>query len=153
MERSEREVEADIACAVDSLPWVEGVYVLQPSLEAASHLDVLTFAVVLTAYDIRELVQTHPALLIATGTRELTGRVLYVNGATDASAPYRGGGRSTISASVKTRPEMANRFVFLAGERAMALTPPASVRGRVLVRPVDVDAVRSLLRDLPRADA
>jgi CheY-like chemotaxis protein len=45
----------------------------------------------------------------------------------------------------KERPAMAARIVFLAAPHAIAGAPPSSAMGRVLPRPVDVEAVRNLL--------
>jgi len=46
---------------------------------------------------------------------------------------------------VKTRPELGARMAFLASARAVAEAPPSSALGRVVARPVTVEAVRQLL--------
>lgn len=80
-----REVEAEIACALEGLAWVGGVYRLDPSELARASRDEYRLAIQLVPYDIDRLVKTHYAVLVATGDQETTGRVLYVNGATLAS--------------------------------------------------------------------
>ena len=82
--RFSREVEADVAVAVEAFPWVGGVYALELSELADAHPDALRLAIILSPYRIRELVQTHYALLTATGAYDVTGRVLYVD---DSSQP------------------------------------------------------------------
>lgn len=82
-----RETEADVAAAVEGFPWITGVYALNLSGLASEHPDALSFAIVLSPYSIGELVQTHYALLNATGERAITGRVLYVNGAMPSPVP------------------------------------------------------------------
>jgi hypothetical protein len=46
------------------------------------------------------------------------------------------------------RPDMARRIVFLASETAIAQAPPSSASGRVLMRPIEAEAVRALLQAL-----
>ncbi|HVH43427.1 MAG TPA: hypothetical protein VM925_13830 [Labilithrix sp.] len=83
----ERDFEIDVAATVARFPWVDGVFALRLSPEAKKHSDILTIAIVLQPYDIERLVQTHYALLAATDDYEVTGRILYVNGANPSPAP------------------------------------------------------------------
>ncbi len=72
-----RDLEHDVALAVEAFPWVEGCYALASS-DASAHPDALTMAVLLSPYGVREVVQTHYAVLTATRSREETRRIMYV---------------------------------------------------------------------------
>ncbi len=92
-----REIEADLLCAIAGFPWIDGVYALQPAPSAREDPNVLTIAIVLAPYDIQELVQTHYAILAATGSYDLPGRILYVNGAARAPVPLARARRLSIN--------------------------------------------------------
>lgn len=93
---ADREIAADVTVAVDAFPWVDGVYALSLSDAASAHPDALSFAITLCPYGITELVQTHYAVLVATGTHEVTGRVLYVNCAMPSPTPLGRARRITL---------------------------------------------------------
>jgi CheY-like chemotaxis protein len=50
----------------------------------------------------------------------------------------------------KAKPDLASRFFFLANASAIASAPPSSASGRVLARPVDLEAVRALVESRAR---
>lgn len=95
------EIAAQIVVAAEAMPWVEGVYALAPSAEAAAHPDAVTLAVVLAPYRIRDLVKTHYAIVSATGGHD--ARVMYVNGAASTPVPMRGARRVRLAKEARER--------------------------------------------------
>lgn len=79
-----REVQIAVACAA---PWADGVFELDPSPRALDHPDVLGLAIVLSPYDVNELVRTHAAVMDAIGERAIAGRILYVDAAARPPVP------------------------------------------------------------------
>ncbi|HSO35025.1 MAG TPA: response regulator [Labilithrix sp.] len=112
--RFDPEIEADIAAAVEGFAWVEAVYTLTMSDAASAHPDALSFAIVLAPYGINELVKTHYAVLVATGSRAATGRVLYVNGAMAPPTPLARARR--IASSPEERESARRRIAQRRGE-------------------------------------
>jgi len=55
------------------------------------------------------------------------------------------GGSKVFKMVAQQKPDAASRMVFVAEAAQVSAAPPASVRGRVLPRPVDATAVRELL--------
>lgn len=55
------------------------------------------------------------------------------------------GGSKVFKMVAQQKPDAASRMVFVAEAAQVSAAPPASVRGRVLARPVDANAVRELL--------
>jgi hypothetical protein len=98
-----RELLADVSVAVADLDFVEGVHELQPHPDARAHPDALLLAIVLSPYTIRSLVQVHYSVLTETEDRQLTGRVLYVNGDRAMPFPMRGAVRVRPSAGERER--------------------------------------------------
>jgi hypothetical protein len=99
-----QELEADVACAAESFPWVTGVYALDSTTTARSHPDAFAFAVVLSPYDLRHLAQTHYALVVGVGGQapeQVTGRVLYVDGTTRMPTPMHRARRIVLSAAAR----------------------------------------------------
>jgi CheY-like chemotaxis protein len=94
----DRDIEADVTAAVDGFPWVDGVYVLSQTDLTRAHPDALSFAIVLSPYRINELVEAHYAVLAATGTHEVAGRVLYVDGAMLTHLPLARARRIVLTA-------------------------------------------------------
>ncbi len=87
-----RELEVDVACAAME---VEGVASVHGIDSPSDHPDRLTFAVVLSDYSIRKLVETHYALLARTD-HSVAGRVLYVDGAGQPPRPMMHSRRLTV---------------------------------------------------------
>jgi CheY-like chemotaxis protein len=74
-----RDLDVDVLCALERLPFVAEV-LARDDVGA----DAVRFAVVLRPFTIRQLVEAHYALLVAT-SHDVTGRVLYVDA--DGYAP------------------------------------------------------------------
>jgi CheY-like chemotaxis protein len=85
-----REVEVDVAFALERLPAVVGVYALSPllSAELAAHPDAVIFAVALRPYTITNLVEAQYAVLAVT-SYDTCGRMLYVNAEGALPTPMR----------------------------------------------------------------
>ncbi len=98
-----RENEEDVAAALEGLVWVESVHVLDLGPRAQLDENPLDFAVVLAPYAIDSLVQTHYALVSATGGRELPGRVLYVDAGMPPPVPLRRGRRLVVGPVERAR--------------------------------------------------
>lgn len=128
----DRDVEAELVCALEGLPWVSGVYRLDPSEIARATRDEYRLAIQLVPYDIDRLVKTHYAVLVATGDREVTGKVLYVNGATVSPTPLRRA--SKISPSFEERRAASER---IATRREEAVRREAA--GAYVVRAADLE--------------
>ena len=82
-----RDIEADIACAIEPFSFVTAIFALDLHPAAHKHPDALGLVIVLWPYDVRKLVQTHYAVLLATATHDVTGRILYVNGEATPPGP------------------------------------------------------------------
>ncbi len=70
-----REIELDILAAMERVSSIEGVYSLADGAPAGE--DAYLFAVGFESYGIGQLVSAHYAMLLATGSHAVTGRVLY----------------------------------------------------------------------------
>lgn len=137
---STRDIRADIACAAEGFAWVEGVFELDPSEAGPATDDAYELAVVLFPFEQGCIVQTHYTLLIATGNRAATGKVLYVS--------------STHLPTVMRR---ANRIVLSPEERARAQARVAERKeasakreasGAYVVRPSDVETAFGRLDEM-----
>jgi len=157
------EQEADIAYAVEKFPWVK-------SLQAVE-TDAFVIAIALVPYGLDELVKTHHAVMRAIGERDVSGRVLYVDGATwqpPMSARTRAVTLSAIEREAAAKRaegqgaadlEKAFRFVVERVEKeapppfsldgAIELSPPR--KKRVLVADDD-PTTRTALRDVTDFD-
>jgi len=93
--RPTRQQEVDIAYALESSPYVLGVYALTVPASAWVTDDALPFGVVLQPYTGESLASSHFALLHAT-SYAMTGRVLYADGACQRSRLFENGRRLTV---------------------------------------------------------
>lgn len=138
-----RDIRADIACAAEGFAWVEGVFELEPSAEGPATDDAYELAVVLFPFEQSCIVQTHYALLIATGNRAATGKVLYVS-ATHLPTVMRRANRIVVSPE-----ERASARARITERKEAAAKREAE--GAYVVRPSDVEMAFGRLDEMATA--